>query len=373
MIPYVDRDLIRTFLITFGVMILFSQIGIFIYTLLNQYRYAFAGEESKLGWVLLYFVFSMPRQMVYTFPVATAVSVLWTYTVKARQNEILAYYVGGVSPVRLATPLLIISFFLGSLSYLMTELLATRGDRAAERIERIHIEERPLETVTRERNVFQKGQGSRFYNVESFNPSEQQMDIVSVVHMNEDWTGPLWQLEARYVEGLVIDGQQQWAFIDAAYREFDEDGKVTAYREAPRILGNEVTPPIERELDRYIRQRFRPDQMNFFELREYIGLFKLQNRRDFRLETILHFNFAVPLGCFVLALLMAGHILRPRATGVVIGFGGGLLFMTAYFVLLIFSREFAGEGTIHPWLGAYGPNVIFAGVGLFLLSRNRAV
>jgi lipopolysaccharide export system permease protein len=370
MIPYIDRDLIRSFFLTFIVMICFVQVGVFVYTLLDQYESALSSEESKLGWILLYFLFTLPRQIVFTFPVATAVSVLWTFMVKARQNELLAYFVGGVSPLRVAAPMLILSGFLAASSYVMTEFLATKGDRAAERIERLHIQERRLDSVTKQRNVFQKGQGSRFYNVVAFNPSERTLEHPIVIQMNDQWTGPRWRMDATRAEGAENpdSNESTWVFYDVYFRSFDDAGNVVVFEHYDEMRGDDekLTPPIEAELDRYITQRFRPEQMNLPELLEYIQLFKLQNRRDYRLETVLHQNFAVPLGCIVLTLVMCGHILRPRATGVVVGFGGGLLLMAFYFGAMIFGRRFSLEGVISPIIGSYAPNVLFLFVGLFL-------
>lgn len=373
MFGYLDRDLIRTFTVTFLIVFAFTQMGLLVWTILDQYRAAFASDDSKMGWVLLYFLFSSPRNTAYIIPIGTAVSILWTYTVKARQNELLACFVGGISPFRLARPLLVLSFVLSAVAFATTEFLATTGDAKAESIEKLHIQGRKLESVTKERNVFQKGQGPRFYNVLAFNPAEAKLEFPIVFQMQENWSGPAWRLEAKSAQKLRVDGEDHWVFFDSILRKFDEKGLVTEFQEKPRILDTELNPPLERDLDRYIQQRFRPEQMPTAELIEYIDLMKRQKRPYEKLATHLHFNFSIPLGTLVLAVLMCGHILRPRATGAVVGFGGGLLLLAIYYVTTIFARQFSMEGVVHPAMAAYCPIAFFLLVGGLMLVRNRAL
>ncbi|MCC5875948.1 MAG: hypothetical protein JJU11_06990, partial [Candidatus Sumerlaeia bacterium] len=87
MIPYIDRDILKNFFATLFVLLAFIQIGFFVAVLLQFHGFIFGGEESKLGWVIMYYIFTIPRQVAYTFPVCTAMSILWVFSVKARTNE----------------------------------------------------------------------------------------------------------------------------------------------------------------------------------------------------------------------------------------------------------------------------------------------
>lgn len=371
MIPYLDRDLVRTFLFVFLGLMVFVQVGIFISFLLNMYSDVFAGEGNKVGWLLLYFILSMPRQIAITIPVVCSIGILWVYTTKARHNEILAYMVAGISPYRLAAPLLIVAGILSVGAYSITELLANDGDAAAERVKRVQIEGRSLDTITRERNVFQKGQQDRFYNIHGFQPMQGKMEMPVIFEMDEEWKHPKWRLEADSAELQETD---RWVFTNAVYRQFNEKGEVTEFRRAARAVDVDILPvPLEGELTRYLKQRIRPSQMNFMELRDYIQLERLRNRPTYVYQTHMHFNIGIALGCFVMACLMIGHILRPSASTALIGFGGGLVLIGSYYGILLFARQAAMTGAIDPALGAYGTNLIFMLLAAFLLGRKRAL
>lgn len=373
MIPYIDRDILRNLLVTLGALLLFLQIGFLVSELLKFARYIFGEGESRLGWVLLYYVFTIPRQIGYTVPVCMAVSVLWVLRQKARQNELLAYLVGGVSPLRIARPLLAAGLVLSVISFIVLDQLATQSDRVAERIRRINIEARSLETLTRETNVFQKGLGNRFYNIQTFDPVMGIMVEPIIIDMRDGWEEVSWSLSAAKAEVKKHDGREQWVFANAVIRRYTPEGSLASYEEHEVLPESSLNPPIEEQLKQLLRQRWRPAQMTTSELAEYMSLFRLQGKPTYELATYLHFNIAIPFGCLVLALLMSGHMLRPSATGIVVGFGGGLVLIGLYYGLLVIMREMSKAGTLDPLFGAHAVNLLFLAIGFWLLNRNRAL
>lgn len=373
MLSYVDRDLIRSFLLTFITLLALVQVGYLVSVLLQMSQYLFGGGDSKLGYVLLYYVSSVPRQTTYTIPVATAITVLWVYTMKARQNEVLAFLSGGVSPLRLAAPMIVLGAIFSVSTFLIIELVANAADRYAEKLERVNIQGRDEESLTRESNAFQKGRENRFYNIRRFNPVTETMILPLIIDTGNDWTRPDWKLEAKTGQRVAVEGggRPEWVFHDVIFRRWNDNGDLIEYREHEVLRESEMDVPLEEELTPYLRQRFRPAQMGFFELRDWIGLFKEQNKDYTRLQTFLYFNFAIPLGTLVLTLLMCGHILRPTSTGVIVGFGGGLIFIAIYYVLLMTCRQLAMNGAVHPALAAFAPNFIFLLVGGYLIHSTR--
>ncbi len=373
MIPYVDRDLIRSFFVAFIMLLIFVQVGYLVSVLLEKNQYVLGDGGQKFGWLMLYYLFSIPRQVSYAIPVGTAACILWVFTVKARNNEVLAYMSGGVSPLRLAMPLLVLAGIFSVLCYLTIEFLAGPGEEASRRIERIQLQERSLETLTREQNVFQRGLGDRFYNIIGFDPATERMEQPVIFQMGDNVRDMRWRLDAHYAERIEEeDGDSYWVFHNAHFRRYAPDGTVTSYNWAEQLReGDEPELQLEEDLTRYLQQRFRPSAMGFNELREYINIFELQGKPTHVLRTYMHVNFSVALGSIVLALLMCGHILRPSSTGVLIGFGGGLAYIFAYYLLVIMGRQMSMAGIVDPLLAAYGPNLLFALMGFYLLRSYR--
>lgn len=371
MISYLDRDLVRNFLISFIAIVAFVKVGFFVSVLLEKYQYVFGGGDSKAAWVLLYYLFSIPRQFSFTIPIGTAVSILYVFTIKARNNEILAALAGGISPIRLAAPLIVLGFLFSLSGFLVSEFVANPSDTLAARIERRNILEKP--EGTSQTNVFQKGEGSRFYNILTFDPSNDTMDGPVIVEMRPDYSSIAWRLEAQSAINNGSDLESEWFFYQATLRHYDSSGAQTSYAAAERMSEKQLPAGIEVGLNRYLKERLQPARMGALELLEYIELFERQSKPTYNLRTYLHFNIAIPLGALVLTILMCGHILRPSATGYMVGFGGGLVLMGLYYLTIIGGFQLSKRGVIDPALCAWIPTVLFGVLGVALLNRTRAI
>lgn len=82
-----------------------------------------------------------------------------------------------------------------------------------------------------------------------------------------------------------------------------------------------------------------------------------------------HKKFAIPFACIVFVLIGAPLAIRfPRGgAGMVIAIS--LSIFGAYYVSLIGGESLGDNGTIQPWLGPWGPNLVFLAFGIFALAR----
>ena len=81
-------------------------------------------------------------------------------------------------------------------------------------------------------------------------------------------------------------------------------------------------------------------------------------------------SYTVVLLCFALGLLAVPLGLQPMAGRRSLGLVLGLFFFIIYYLLLIVGWAFGESGTYPPAIGMWLPNVIMAGIGLFLLVRT---
>ncbi|MBI3396327.1 MAG: LptF/LptG family permease [Spirochaetia bacterium] len=93
-----------------------------------------------------------------------------------------------------------------------------------------------------------------------------------------------------------------------------------------------------------------------------------KTRRKFQLEVqrrlasaaacMLFFFVAFPLGLVV------------KRSGKVMGFGLALIVCASYYVILLVSQSQAMSGSMKPWAGAWLPDIIVAGFGLYVMSTR---
>src|SRR6201997_2883343 len=83
----------------------------------------------------------------------------------------------------------------------------------------------------------------------------------------------------------------------------------------------------------------------------------------------LHRRFALPSACLVLSLVGIPLGLSSKKSGKSGGFVLTILLVFAYYVVSLIGVSFARQGKVVPWFGAWLADLVFLGLGIFLLLR----
>ena len=107
--------------------------------------------------------------------------------------------------------------------------------------------------------------------------------------------------------------------------------------------------------------------MNTWFLREKAGRVDPVSARWYLIE--LHRRFALPSACLVLALVGIPLGLSSKKSGKSGGFVLTILLVFVYYVISLVGVSLARQGRVSPWFGAWFADLVFLGLGLFLLLR----
>jgi LPS export ABC transporter permease LptF/LPS export ABC transporter permease LptG len=107
-----------------------------------------------------------------------------------------------------------------------------------------------------------------------------------------------------------------------------------------------------------------------FSIRQLLAV-KGSGQRDARVE--LNERFALPIACFVFALLAVPLSARPHRGGRAMGFLVSVALVLGYYLLLVIGGGFARQAKISAGLGAWAPNIVMAIVGLALLPGMERI
>jgi lipopolysaccharide export LptBFGC system permease protein LptF len=111
---------------------------------------------------------------------------------------------------------------------------------------------------------------------------------------------------------------------------------------------------LEKDLDTFLSETGKPNELNFLELKEYIQARQRRGLKTPRLLTELHLKIAFPMAPFVLTLLVCSFALSPRA-----GVGAGALWLwvgagSALLRGLVVVKENGAPGNPAPGSGGLG-------------------
>jgi lipopolysaccharide export system permease protein len=371
--PRLDRDLLSHFFqVLLGALCLVSVL-LLVAVMLDYYRYIFAAEESRIGWVLMYYLYDLPGQMLFLLPVSASVAALWVLLQKARHNELLAWMASGVSPLRLARPLLLAAAAISLFGIGLNEFVATPARTEALRIEKVNIKGRSGTSITRNEKVLHVGPNDQLYTMESYDDDTGRMERPTIVQPRQDGGGvPEWTLKASHaVLARTPSGESAWTFHKATLRRFDAQGDVIEFVQKDTLTDAELAAPIQRRLERFLSKGTRPERMSFLELHSHVGLLTEQGRHDAQLATQLWMKLSVPFASLILILLMCAHALRPTHGGMLISLGGGLAWLAVFLGSMLGMQRLGDAGVVPGLVAAMLPQLAFGIAGIVMIRRTR--
>lgn len=111
--------------------------------------------------------------------------------------------------------------------------------------------------------------------------------------------------------------------------------------------------------------------MNIAEISRRIELLKqagnLQEVR--KLEVRRQQKYALPFVCLVFALVGVPIGMRPQRTNTALGFGLSVMIIFGYYLMLFICGALGQIAVLNPVVAGWLPNIVFLGIGLFLVSR----
>ena len=119
------------------------------------------------------------------------------------------------------------------------------------------------------------------------------------------------------------------------------------------------------------RESVKPEEMNYFELLDFVKKIKSNGLKEPKWEVNLHFKSAFACSSFLMILFgLSLSISKPRSN---IGIGIGLSIFTIflYYAALKFGQALGYQGILTPFISVWNANFIFLIIGLFLFSKSR--
>lgn len=364
---YIATELIAPFLFGVGA---FSSLGVSVGALFELIRRV---TESGLPLTIAakIFLLQFPQFIVYSFPTATLLATLMTYSRLSSDSELTALKACGVSVYRLILPALVLCCVVTGLTFLFNELIVPASNfQATVTLSQALKSDEP---IFQERNILyqefknitdQDGDKeevlSRLFYAKEFNG--QQMLGLTVLDFSQEGLEQI--VSAR---SAVWNGDQKtWDFVDGTIYVVSADG---SFRNIVKFDQQQLQLP-RAPLDLASRERDY-DEMNIAESLDYMNVLK-QGGSESKIQKLrvrIQQKLALPFVCIAFGLVGAALGTHLRRTGRSAGFAISLLMVFGYYLLAILSGTFAQLGYIPPFLGGWLPNILGLIAAVWLLRK----
>lgn len=301
------------------------------------------------GWVIKSFL-----------PMFILIASLFSVSMLARRNEILAMKASGLSLYRIAFPYLFVAIVLSAGHFYYNEYIFPPANQRRLEIKEYQIEKRSKRTSTQVTNIYRQIEPGYIYTIEGFNVEREAGTGVRVYLTSEN------RLRKIITADRVVYADSSWTLFSGIERTFSEElGE--SYREF------QVMPfsDIKEKPEDFAKKIGDPDDMGLVELQNYIDLMKRTGGPYHREIVDLGIKYAFPLSSFIVVLISVPIASNPRRGGLAVSISIGALISLVYFVLFRVLQSAGYNQKIPVEVAVWGVNGLFFLVGVFFMLRAR--
>ncbi len=305
-----------------------------------------------------YFLYKIPSLFSLTVPVSVLLAVLISLGLLNKNSEITAIKAGGVSLMKMVSPLIVCGLFISLIVIGLNEVVIPHTERATAAMEakwlsgsgKMHVG-RAGTWLRTKRHIF---------NIRKISKDRQTLEGVSVYRLGKGfklkeqmtaksavWKDGRWSANSPYV----------WTFSDKGVRVKNKKDN------GDNLLKN-LAPP-----DSLLGAERGYEAMSFTELGEYIK----DLRRDGYDTTVqlveLYTKFTFPLVNLIMVLVGIPFALKSgRKGGIASGVAISFIIAIGFWVVFGLSKSLGQTGVVPPIFAAVFPDMLFLAIGVVMFG-----
>lgn len=350
-------------------------LGFLVYTFILLLRFLFQSAEmiirrglpvSVVGELL---VLTLPNIVVLTLPMSLLFGILIAVGRLSSDSELIAMRSCGISLLTLYRPILLMSAFFTVLNTVLMVYALPWGNHSLQQL-RIEIATETVSQQVQPRVFYEEWPGKVVYVFE-VPPGEKR------------WKGV-------FLAESIPSGDNEVTIADWGEVRVDQGGEQVVLRLFNAIRHKvDLNAPDRYEISRHKRldiileDQFTTEQKAKVSVSKGIRELTLEELNELRQDPTatdeqrnlalveIHKKFSIPAACLVFGLFALPLGINNRRGGKASGFALSVGVLVLYYVLLSNGEEAARYGKLPAWVGMWGPNILLAAAGIFLLARRN--
>jgi lipopolysaccharide export system permease protein len=324
-------------------------------------------EQVPVRIIVLYYVFYIPYITVLTLPIAMLLTTMFSLGRLVSDNEITAIKASGQHLYRFLMPLYVFALLVSLLIMAFGEFVVPVSNRLREDIERDGAAFR----FTLSRNVemdrgqvfLRNGEEGVIYalHYDSVNKKAKNVFIIESYEKLNKETGKMMKgISRRYDAEFMVWSNNSWNLYNVQERIFDGD------KEKLQVFGSLAGDFIKVKPSDLAKIETSPEQMNYFELENYIKSIKERGGDASEWLVDLYMKVSFPFVTFVIVFFGAPMVAGSMRRGKAASFGIALVISFLFYTLVNTFQILGRNGSIEPIIAAWAPNALFLFVGIVM-------
>lgn len=361
----VNRFIFRELLTPLLVSVMFL-LFIFLMATMLKLTNLIVNYHVSLGIIALIILYSIPAFLEYVIPMATMIAILLTFLKMSNDNEIVALKSSGVSLYALTPPV----FLLCTLTFLLTCFMTIYGlPKGKVGIKNLlfKLKSSSYTALLQERSFDDKFKGIMIYVSKTDPRTNRLIDVFMEDHSNRKAAVTIMAPRGQLMDQPGDKKVLHLRLFDGCINQVQLQDKSS---HAIRFKTYDVRLDLKNAFQAVRSKMKYEDEMSLSELCHYIAVHAPnKSGRYYPMLMELHKKFSLPFSCFALGILAIPLGIRSRFSKQSFGIALGLISFIVYYLLLSAEEVFGESGMYPPAIGMWLPNVLFGGLGLYLLYR----
>jgi len=358
-----DRYMFRGFIGTF----LFSVLLLWILYIVGDI-FGFLDEILKEGITVsslaAFYYYLTPFILTQVIPISALIAGVFLLGNLNKDNEITALRASGISIWGILKPVLTVAFIVSIVVFILNDRVLPGAMRKANRIryEKLDVAKRGKAGSINVYNVAIYGSGNRIIFARRFDIQKNMLEDI-IIHQHDTRQDLILKISAKTIQWTK---NKIWRGKDVVIYKIDNSGQFIG---EPVVLAEMDIPIVETPTD-FINNQWKPEFMSYKRLKAYMEVFATGSRKTYqRLLVDLNYKIAFPFTCIITILISAPFTLSTARGGALLGMAKGILVALLYIPVMAVGLALGKGGVLPPFLAAWFSNIIFGGLGIYLLNK----
>ena len=339
--------------------ILLAGMAIFIAVDLIENLDKFIDREVSWGHISKFYLYYIPYVIYLIIPVTILLTTLFALGSMASANEITAMKASGISMYRILLVLCMPALFLSVFMLGFGETIVPYFNKLRMDIYRHEVKKIPRSSAARRGRIYMLDGPNRLVHIGHFNGETNA--AFNVIIETVDDNVMLSRIDAR----RMVYSKDHWIVYDAIKRNFAGDS----------VYVEEIPSFDLRDLgfipDDLLKIQSKPEEMNYWELEEYIGKLVATGADAVRWRVDLQNKLATPFAALIIVVFGVPIAMKKRRSGLMVGFGISLLVAFLYFGSTNSGKMLGYKDILEPWIAVWAGHIIFGVIGVFSVLTAR--
>ncbi len=359
MIRKLDLYLTKSFFLSLLVVTAAIGLTIIVINIVEELR-DFIDHQVPLANIIEYYFYWGGWVIKSFLPMFVLIAVLFSVSILARRQEILAMKACGLSLYRISLPYIVIALLLSGGHFYYNEFIFPPANKRRLEIKEYTIEKRSRTSHARVSNIYRQIHPGYFFTIGKFN-AERREGMDFKMYLTEKHS-----LKKVVTAKSIAYQDNQWVALNGSVRFFS-DSTGEEFRKFEKL----PLPDIKEKPEDFAKRIGKPEDMGLVELENYINVMKRTGGPYIRESVDLGIKYAFPLTTFIVVLISIPFASNPRRGGIAVSISVGALISLTYFVLFRVLQSAGYNEKIPKEVAVWGINVLFFIVGVIAMLKAR--